>query len=77
MRMPVFPFPDRIQADLGEPHAQRMECTGGLQAERAVMLLRTFYVQENQSAPEPKRKSGRAARGPDAPAEQLTSSHSS
>ena len=70
-------MPDHsAQADFGEPLAQRLECTGGLQAERAVLLLRTFYVQENQNAPDPKRKGGRVARVPDAPP-ALTSSRSS
>jgi tRNA-specific adenosine deaminase 2 len=33
--------------------------TGGIFREEAIMLLRKFYVQENEKAPEPKQKKTR------------------
>lgn len=32
---------------------------GGIYREEAIMLLRKFYVQENEKAPEPKQKKNR------------------
>ena len=51
-----------VQAGLDAPFALPLQCVAGEQAEQAVELLRAFYVQENNNAPDPKRKSGREAK---------------
>jgi tRNA-specific adenosine deaminase 2 len=49
-----------VRTDFSSPSIDKpYPVTGGIFREEAIMLLRKFYVQENEKAPEPKQKKTR------------------
>lgn len=55
----VLDLPALVRAADNATAPRPLCCEGGLGRDRAVLLLRQFYIQENTLAPEPRRKTGR------------------